>query len=104
MHRCLQILEMVEMVCFQFDPYPSRDVKDLASLARTCTIFQGPALDVLWKVQRTLMNLVRCMPTDLFDVQLHAELFGTRKRLVGTFSRLYEPEFIPPRSNSVAPS
>ncbi|KAJ7218183.1 hypothetical protein C8J57DRAFT_1732272 [Mycena rebaudengoi] len=81
MHRCLQILEMVEMVCFQFDPYPSRDVKDLASLARTCTIFQGPALDVLWKVQRTLMNLVRCMPTDLFDVQLHAELFGTRKRL-----------------------
>ncbi|KAJ7454325.1 hypothetical protein B0H11DRAFT_1875330 [Mycena galericulata] len=42
-------------------------MKDLAAVARTCRAFQGPALDFLWRYS-TLLNLLRCMPSDLWAV------------------------------------
>ncbi|KAJ7218206.1 hypothetical protein C8J57DRAFT_1395394 [Mycena rebaudengoi] len=66
MHRCLHILEIVEMICSEFEQ-PPRNVHPLASFARVCKDFEGPALDVLWKNQTTVMNVVRCLPADLFD-------------------------------------
>ncbi|KAJ7621761.1 hypothetical protein DFH06DRAFT_1341086 [Mycena polygramma] len=47
--------------------YPLRR-RDLARLARTSTIFLNPALDLLWEYQGTLLNLLRTMPTDLWDI------------------------------------
>ena len=43
-------------------------VQDLSSLARTCRALLDPALDVLWYHQRSLTNLVKCLPDDLWPV------------------------------------
>ncbi|KAF9818788.1 hypothetical protein IEO21_02568 [Rhodonia placenta] len=41
----------------------------LYALATTCTDFRDPALDLLWRKQKGLGNLIKCMPADLW--QLH---------------------------------
>ncbi|KAJ7838544.1 hypothetical protein B0H13DRAFT_2367414 [Mycena leptocephala] len=40
----------------------------LAGLARTCKAFRDPALDLLWKSQCTVMNVLNCMPRDIWEV------------------------------------
>lgn len=65
MHRCLTIPEMVQMVCSHLEP-DEGDSPSLATLARTSSVFHGPALDRLWSYQNTIGNLLRCMPPDLF--------------------------------------
>ncbi|KAJ6471625.1 hypothetical protein C8R47DRAFT_1147413 [Mycena vitilis] len=64
MHPTLHIAEIVRIIVSYLDP--GTNASDLASLARTCTIFHGPALDFLWRHQTTIMNLVKCMPADLW--------------------------------------
>ncbi|KAJ7500880.1 hypothetical protein B0H11DRAFT_1800210 [Mycena galericulata] len=106
MHRCLTILEILEMICSNLDPC-DRDLpgdvavhvelvrpkqRALASLARTCTLFQGPALSLLWKTQVSLEPILRCMPSDLFhDVRHEGRLIRRLLRpIVETdFVRLY---------------
>ncbi|KAJ6465557.1 hypothetical protein C8R47DRAFT_1155050 [Mycena vitilis] len=75
MHCSLRIPEVIAMICSQLEPagIPWTRIrkargKDLAVLARTCTSFHDAALDALWNHQDTLMNLVRCMPADLWKV------------------------------------
>ncbi|KAJ7682015.1 hypothetical protein DFH06DRAFT_285473 [Mycena polygramma] len=71
MHRSLQIPEVIAMICSQLKPIPwirEAGERDLAVLARTCTFFHDAGLDALWSHQDTLMNLVRCMPADLWKV------------------------------------
>lgn len=41
---------------------------DLAIVARTCVAFHSPALDYLWR-SATLINLLRCLPSDLVVVE-----------------------------------
>ncbi|KAJ7847738.1 hypothetical protein B0H14DRAFT_3867403 [Mycena olivaceomarginata] len=41
--------------------------RDFAVLARTCKSFQGPALDFLWREQDTLTNLLKCLPSHLWE-------------------------------------
>ncbi|KAJ7737295.1 hypothetical protein B0H16DRAFT_1695096 [Mycena metata] len=73
MHRGLQILEIVELLCAevagdlpQYGVGPP-ECQHLAALARTCKTFQDPALDLLWSHQRnTMMNLLMCMPDNLW--------------------------------------
>ncbi|KAJ7109555.1 hypothetical protein C8R43DRAFT_1139661 [Mycena crocata] len=91
MHRGLEILEVVEMICAQVasetkDLYPlSKDAAHtLAVLARTSTTFLNPALDVLWRNQETLVNLLRCMPNDVWEIN---ERVGNR----GLDIRLWRP-------------
>lgn len=70
MHRSLRIPEVVGMICSQLKPISWRSTAgkaDLAVLARTSTVFHDAALDVLWSHQETLMNLIRCMPADLWE-------------------------------------
>ncbi|KAJ7354493.1 hypothetical protein DFH08DRAFT_855000 [Mycena albidolilacea] len=62
MHRGLLIPEVVELICGVAD-FPT-----LSSLARTCQTFQPPALAVLWETQFGLMQLLKCMPSDLWKV------------------------------------
>ncbi|KAJ7510984.1 hypothetical protein B0H11DRAFT_1956829 [Mycena galericulata] len=64
MHRALEILEIFLMICSSFS---STDRSALAALARTCTTFHNPALDVLWSDLNSLSPLLSCMPKDLFD-------------------------------------
>ncbi|KAJ7224925.1 hypothetical protein B0H12DRAFT_1328790 [Mycena haematopus] len=73
MHRALSIVELVENVCVQLGhgdlvPLQTNAARDLALLARTSTIFLNPALDVLWRSQDGLVNLLKCMPDDLLDI------------------------------------
>ncbi|KAJ7713657.1 hypothetical protein DFH07DRAFT_763257 [Mycena maculata] len=42
--------------------------RDLSVLARTATIFLDPALNVLWRQQNTIVNVLNCMPADLWDI------------------------------------
>ncbi|KAJ7210755.1 hypothetical protein GGX14DRAFT_450273 [Mycena pura] len=50
MHRCLSVPEILSTA--------------LATLARTCTVFQSPALALLWRTQQSMFNIIRCMPPD----------------------------------------
>ncbi|KAJ7699335.1 hypothetical protein B0H17DRAFT_1177129, partial [Mycena rosella] len=65
MHRALDILELVEMICDHLQSEPKR-LPDLNAFARTCKFFLFPALDLMWEKQYVLINLVKCMPSDLW--------------------------------------
>lgn len=45
-----------------------RDIKTLASLARTAKIFLEPALDALWSHIPGLAPLLRLLPSDLWEI------------------------------------
>ncbi|KAJ7137356.1 hypothetical protein C8R43DRAFT_1019984 [Mycena crocata] len=64
MHHCLWVPEIVGIVCEEL----SGESQALAVLARSCTAFHDPALDVLWREQKSLQNIIGCMPEDLVYV------------------------------------
>ncbi|KAJ7174807.1 hypothetical protein C8R46DRAFT_1347847 [Mycena filopes] len=68
MHRALHILEVVEMICAQIPLQADQRSPDLARLARTSQLFLDPALDILWRHQGTLVNLLKVMPLGLWDI------------------------------------
>ncbi|KAJ7607298.1 hypothetical protein DFH06DRAFT_1018623 [Mycena polygramma] len=69
MHNCLQIAELVDMICSQFDCWANRsDRRALAAVARTCMTFRDPALDRLWRSTSLGQLLVYCMPSDLWTM------------------------------------
>ncbi|KAJ7187270.1 hypothetical protein C8R46DRAFT_1184920 [Mycena filopes] len=68
MHRALAILEITENICEELNEvFSDRSPADLAALARTCKIFEDPALDVLWRKQDTLDNILKCLPPKSWD-------------------------------------
>lgn len=77
MHRSLRIPEIVELIFIEIRVPPgalaedapdhARDRPTLAALARTCTAFLDPALNLLWEHQHTISNFLGCFPRDLFD-------------------------------------
>ncbi|KAJ7141735.1 hypothetical protein C8R43DRAFT_1109421 [Mycena crocata] len=80
MHRALQlgILDIVELICeevgerwnvLEFQPLSGSSHRELAAiLARTSPVFLNPALNVLWRHQETIENLLRTMPDDLWSI------------------------------------
>ncbi|KAJ7779753.1 hypothetical protein B0H16DRAFT_1405368 [Mycena metata] len=72
MHRALGIPELVELICSQLTPArcTSYDKKgpSLAALARTSKGFCDPALDILWRQQTTITNLLNCMPEGIWKI------------------------------------
>ncbi|KAJ7141747.1 hypothetical protein C8R43DRAFT_1071635 [Mycena crocata] len=75
MHCGLKITEIVELICEQVGMDRMRcshvgllDSRTLSILARTSHFFLNPALDVLWRHQNTIVNLLRCMPKDLLKI------------------------------------
>ncbi|KAJ6587533.1 hypothetical protein DFH09DRAFT_1274460 [Mycena vulgaris] len=74
MHRGLGVPEVVQLICAQFatgalNPLSDAAEHDLSVLgARTSRTFLNPALNVLWSHQNTILNLLRCMPADVWDV------------------------------------
>ncbi|KAJ7674035.1 hypothetical protein DFH06DRAFT_753312 [Mycena polygramma] len=71
MHRGLELLDIVEMICEQVAQQPvfSGRNHEPAILARTTKIFLVPSLNALWRNQQTICNLLRCMPDDLWDIE-----------------------------------
>ncbi|KAJ7753600.1 hypothetical protein DFH07DRAFT_886635 [Mycena maculata] len=72
MHRSLRITEIIQLIFGELEgqicfPEFDRSWKDFAALARTCTAFNGPALDVLWSEQRTLTHMLKCLPEHLWE-------------------------------------
>ncbi|KAJ7462473.1 hypothetical protein FB451DRAFT_1404271 [Mycena latifolia] len=74
-HRCLNILEIVQMLCANLDPTSSSDRSALAILSRSSSIFHEPALDMLWRTQDSLDQLLRCMPSDLLENPVELESY-----------------------------
>ncbi|KAJ6551945.1 hypothetical protein B0H19DRAFT_1264557 [Mycena capillaripes] len=70
MHRALELLDIVEIICEQVADQPifSRYRRELAYLATTCKSFLNPALNALWREQETICNVLKCMPEDLWDI------------------------------------
>jgi len=82
MHYIFQIDELVrEMTRHMFVWYiPQRFV---LNWALTCKAFSDPALDVLWETQDSLVNLLKTLPPDVWEMN--------RRKLVGN---LYCSNFI----------
>ncbi|KAJ7628131.1 hypothetical protein DFH06DRAFT_1226274 [Mycena polygramma] len=71
MHRALKIPEVLKSICAHIYPHrhdePSEDAsRDLARLARTCTVLSELALDALWDFQDTIMHILDCMPPGIW--------------------------------------
>ncbi|KAJ6578428.1 hypothetical protein B0H19DRAFT_1371241 [Mycena capillaripes] len=67
MHHCLQISEVVDLIVAQLDPRTCWQASGLAALACTCMTFHDSALDRLWAEQKNIMNVIQCMPEDLWE-------------------------------------
>ncbi|KII91573.1 hypothetical protein PLICRDRAFT_28183 [Plicaturopsis crispa FD-325 SS-3] len=67
MHHCLNVAEILKIVFdYVFDDAVTGASSVLAG-ALACKAFQGPAFDVLWHTQPSMIHLVKCMPADLWD-------------------------------------
>ncbi|KAJ7797794.1 hypothetical protein B0H14DRAFT_3546951 [Mycena olivaceomarginata] len=76
MHCSLCIPEIVSLIFYEtlngaeqsFNHLNRDSAQTLAGLARTCKAFRDPALDLLWKSQCTVMNVLNCMPGDIWKL------------------------------------
>ncbi|KAJ7782571.1 hypothetical protein DFH07DRAFT_791174 [Mycena maculata] len=73
MHRGWSIPEVVALIC-GIAEFPT-----LAALAQTCQAFQAPAFSVLWRDQSDLMQLLKCLPSDLWELEVEDD-FGPTLR------------------------
>ncbi|KAG5635412.1 hypothetical protein H0H81_011375 [Sphagnurus paluster] len=78
-------------------------LKTLSSLARTCRAFTGPALDELWRVQLSLVHLIKCLPRDAYELGKKNIITISRQLVHHDYDRLrfYAPRI---RTIVVAPS
>jgi hypothetical protein len=75
MHHFFSVPELVQLLCEEMGDQdddlsqddPATSCQDLAALACTATVFQRPALDALWWHQESLINIILCMPADLWE-------------------------------------
>ncbi|KAJ6529814.1 hypothetical protein B0H19DRAFT_1193296 [Mycena capillaripes] len=70
MHLALEITEIVELIVAQLDsnaPGSPETARSLAALACTSTLLSSAALDALWREQTNILNLILCMPEDLWE-------------------------------------
>ena len=62
-HRALYINEVLKHICHVADN------STLATVARTCKVFQEPALEALWCHLPDFTPLVRCFPSEIWTVE-----------------------------------
>ncbi|KAF8206107.1 hypothetical protein K438DRAFT_1756828 [Mycena galopus ATCC 62051] len=86
MHRALEIVEIVETICEKAAGLERNSESDsdfrlshVATLARTCSFVLNPALNVLWRRQTTIKNILKCMPDDLWC--LRQNYYGLRRSI-----------------------
>jgi hypothetical protein len=61
MHRCLYIQEIISIIFKYLDKK-----RDVVALATTCKTFRDPALQIVWSEIRSLVPLIRCLPSDIW--------------------------------------
>lgn len=64
MHPALQNYDIICTICLYVHH------RSLPALASTSRIFERPALDVLWRNLQSVEPLVKCLPSDLFGIEL----------------------------------
>ncbi|KAJ7060517.1 hypothetical protein C8F01DRAFT_988495 [Mycena amicta] len=76
MHRVLTISELVDLILNEllvgdYYCFMGRMVSrgTISSLAQTCKTLKEPALDCLWRTQKTLDHLIKCLPVDSWAVR-----------------------------------
>ncbi|KAJ7630218.1 hypothetical protein FB45DRAFT_1150168 [Roridomyces roridus] len=79
MHRCLQVPELVELITSQLSVH-RQNLRDLAVLARTSTVFSDHALRLLW-ASATLINLLRCLPSDAYSLRVKGKGSATKSTM-----------------------
>ncbi|KAJ7647910.1 hypothetical protein FB45DRAFT_1052316 [Roridomyces roridus] len=67
MNRCLRIPELLDGIVSHLEPDSHGGT--LAALAQAARLFHDPALNVLWRSQKSLVNILRCLPRDLLEEQ-----------------------------------
>ena len=68
MHPCLRVLEILTNIFESRECYsPYNLILKPYSLALVCKTFSGPALDLLWRRQVGIRQLLKCCPADLWD-------------------------------------
>jgi hypothetical protein len=68
MHHCLEVNELVALIC-QFLHQDRKNRKSLVAFATTCKAFRDPALSILWSNLTTLVPLVKCLPIDVWEMK-----------------------------------
>jgi hypothetical protein len=63
MHICLQIAEILTKIFASYDD-DKESIKALYSLTLVCKTFHEPALDALWRFQRSFVTLLKMFPKD----------------------------------------
>ncbi|KAI0077599.1 hypothetical protein K474DRAFT_1068317 [Panus rudis PR-1116 ss-1] len=97
MHHCLFISEVAflvaqEAVLYKHGRHPSetrQSLADVLALGLTCRALLEPALDVVWRCQNGIGNLIKCMPNDLW----HVTPFVRSPHSIETFQRLAKGNF-----------
>ena len=70
MHHCLKITEILVNICEHCaDNLPAGHT--LLSVAIACKYFLEPSLDILWRDQKHLINLVKTFPADAWQSMYH---------------------------------
>jgi len=78
MHHIFQIDELIrEITRHMFVRHISQ--RFVLDWALTCKMVSGPALDVLWETQDSLINLLKTLPSDIWEVN--------RRKLVSGYYR-----------------
>lgn len=88
MHHCLTVTEILYSIIELShcnDDSLFRDTRSVFGLVLTCKSFLEPALDVLWKEQSDLSDLLRCLPADSWK---EARDDDSRRKIV-SFPSLY---------------
>lgn len=94
MHRCLEVydivLVVVEFLNFLDHAHPNEPC-NLLSFGLSCRHLFDPAMDILWSTQEDLYNLVKCMPSDLWQVTTSNDSEGNlRSMMVSTLVPISE--------------
>ncbi|KAJ7723919.1 hypothetical protein B0H16DRAFT_1698839 [Mycena metata] len=81
--KALSIFEIVDAIC-ELTSNSRSGKTTLAALAQTNTSLRDPALDVLWRKMHSLVPLLKCFPSNLWDIsELPPHAFN--------FTRLMQP-------------
>lgn len=85
MHRCLEVAEILATVMDYVEVLPHIAPSDggytpftegkhhLLQLAVTCRTFSEPALNALWRTQKSLLPLIETLPEDAWDTTITHE-------------------------------
>ncbi|KAJ7660167.1 hypothetical protein DFH06DRAFT_1130071 [Mycena polygramma] len=75
MHRCWQIPEILQIILEELKKTEPMlmmlgkiETQAVARMARTCRTLSDPALNVLWSQQDTLLPLLTCFPSNLWEI------------------------------------